>query len=229
MGSGVFFQFRTVYRFIAASTAGFLAFLIFIMSRSSSGFYAILQDMAEMLSNTVLSVEGGDAVRNSFLSEVLSPDNIAQMSRNILLSGGITASMFFLFFINRQIAYSLVLFIKKQRRDSGLIGFFVPANTIWVLSLSLVLILLTRFMKAEIPQIIAWNIFVICAILFLAQGAGIVLFLLERRAPAFRLFINVLIIVLVFSPLNMAVLAACILLGIAENWFAFRLPKQSVE
>jgi hypothetical protein len=64
--------------------------------------------------------------------------------------------------------------------------------------------------------------------LFLAQGGGIVLFALNRRAlpPVMRFFLNLLILVLIFSPgVNAFVLGGLVLLGIAENWVPFRAPK----
>ncbi len=87
-------------------------------------------------------------------------------------------------------------------------------------------IALSNMMNIQILQIIAWNIFVISAIIFLAQGAGIILHLLENRAPAFRIFVNVLVIVLVFSPLNTLLLAAVVLLGVLESRLPLRRLKQ---
>jgi uncharacterized membrane protein YedE/YeeE len=72
-------------------------------------------------------------------------------------------------------------------------------------------------------------VLVVCAILFLAQGAGIVLFTLARRTmpPALRLIFNILIIIVIFSPgINTIALVALMFLGIAENWLPLRAPKQ---
>jgi uncharacterized protein YybS (DUF2232 family) len=132
-----------------------------------------------------------------------------------------------MFFINRWAAFLAVRLIKKQRNDLGLVEFFAPARTIWALSGSIAVIVLARLLKMDMLDILAWNVFVVCAILFLAQGAGIVLSFLSRRTGASRLFISVLIIIVIISPgLNTLALAALLLLGIAENWLQLRPPKQ---
>jgi hypothetical protein len=44
--------------------------------------------------------------------------------------------------------------------------------------------------------------------------------------PLKRLFLNILVVALVFSPgVNAAALGVLTLLGIAENWVPFRAPK----
>ena len=219
---------RTAYRFILASAAGAIAFLFLILGGSrDSVFNATLLDMAEMVSSVVVSSSEADAVTQSALQMVLTPENILEMSKIILLRGGAVFSIFFMFFINRHIALLAFRLIKKQRNDRGLVDFFAPSQTIWVLSGSIALILLARLIKTDLLNIIAWNVFVVCAILFLAQGAGILIYFLSRRTGAFRLFVYILIVFLIISPgLNTVALAALLLLGIAENWLPFRLPKQ---
>ena len=84
--------------------------------------------------------------------------------------------------------------------------------------------------KLEIPEIILWNILILCAILYLAQGLGILQFFLARPtvSPSFKLLLSVLFIFLFFSPvINVVLLGGVVLLGIAENWVPFRAPKQN--
>ena len=217
-------HFRTAYRFVLASAGSAVVLLIFLLG-SASGFNAMFRDVAEMFSSVIISSSGSDAVRRSSLQQMLTPEKMLEAYKYILLRGGAMISVFFMFFINRKISLAAVWLFKKQKKDRGLAAFFAPSYTIWALSFSLAFVLLTRLLRAEIPEIIAWNVFVVCAILFLAQGAGIAIYFLSRRVS--RVFINVLIILVIIIPgLNTAAVAALLLLGIAENWLPFRVPKQ---
>jgi hypothetical protein len=202
------FNLRTAYRFIISSVAGSLAFLFYV-TRPDSTFFIMLDDIAAMFSGTGL----------------FEPDLLAELTKTIMLYGGSVATLLLLFYINRQIAVSVVWIVKRQRTERGLPLFFAPSNTIWVLSGSLAFILLSRKINAEILQILAWNVFVICAIIFLAQGAGIIMHFLQKKSSGFRILINVLIVVLIFSPLNFIALAAVLLLGVVECFVPMRRPK----
>jgi hypothetical protein len=49
------------------------------------------------------------------------------------------------------------------------------------------------------------------------------MFFLARKSPGFRLVFNILVIFVIFSPVSTVVVTILLLLGIAENWVAFRL------
>ncbi|MCL2758678.1 MAG: hypothetical protein FWD22_00475 [Treponema sp.] len=220
-------NFRTLYRFIAASVVSAITFLVYI-NHPSIRFFEMFHEIAvELFGVRTNPVPEGDVTRimNSF--PMLSPDAMVETAKAFLLRGGSVISMFILFYINRQIALTVVSIVKKQRIDTGLIAFFAPSSTIWVFIGALISILMTRTLKIEIIEIAAWNVFVICAIIFLAQGAGILMHWMLCRTSVFRLVISVLVIVLVFSPLNMFVLAGLIILGIADNWLSLRTPRAS--
>jgi len=210
-------RFRTAYRFVLAGIAGTLVFIFYVNSHISV-FYALLENIAQAFASS----DGGDAVRSSVLQQMLTPEKLMESCKSIFLKGGAVVSIFFTLFINRQAANAAVLIIKKRRIGAGLKDFFAPLNVIWVLSGSLAVILLTRLIKLEIIEILAWNVLVICAIIFLAQGGGILMYMLARRTYAVRVLFNVLIIITLFSPLNTIAVAALFLLGVAENWLPFR-------
>jgi hypothetical protein len=220
-------RFRTAYRFILASAASAAAFLLYVNS-PNSGFYRAFENMAEILSSVLApSSEGDQEVKRSAMHQMLTSENILEITKNILLRGGALLSTSFIFFINRHIAYTVLWIAKKQKRDQGLTAFFAPPNTIWVLSGAVASIFLTRLFKAEVIEIMAWNVFVVCAIIFLAQGAGILMYILARRTFAVRVFAGVLVILAVISPvLNTIAIAALLLLGVAENWLPFRAAKE---
>ncbi|MDR0487568.1 MAG: YybS family protein [Treponema sp.] len=222
-------QNQTVYRFILASVVGALSLLVIFLG-SKGDFAAMIKVQAELLASMVAAspsvANGADVVQRSALEQMLTPEKITEIIKNVALRGGALVSALFLFIVNRQIALAAARLFKKQRHENSLPAFFAPPYTIWILSFALAAVMLMRLIKAELPEILAWNVLVICGILFLAQGAGIVMFTLARRTHSFRLFVNVLAIVVIFSPLNTFALAALLLLGIAENWLPFRVPKQ---
>jgi len=214
---------RTAYRFVIASSVCAVVFLVFI-NTPSSGFFDLFSKTAEELFGA------GDSeiqIKNPLFDQIFTPDRLTEFAKMFLLRGGALVSMFFLFFVNRQMAVAVVSMIKKQRVDLGLMKFYAPANTIWALSASLAAIVLTSIFKVEILNILAWNVFVVCAIIYLAQGIGILMYWMSLRSNVFRLIINVLIIVVLFSPLNSFALAALVLLGIIDNWRPFRIAKSA--
>jgi len=209
---------RTAYRFIAGSVISAAVFLLFI-SGENSNFYATLELIAKALSENI-------GASTEAVTRIMSPENIAGTVKHFIFRGGALFTMFFLFFINRQAALAVVRIVKKQDNGRGLIDFFAPPNAIWVFFGALATVLATRLLKTELLEILAWNVFTVCGIIFLAQGAGILLYLLSMRTNAFRLAAGVLIIVLMFSPLGMFAITALLLLGIAEYWRPIRMARK---
>jgi len=228
---------RTLFRFIAASIAGTLVFLAMLFSMSrDEGFSALIHSQIETISSLYISSSGADAAQQAFLERLLTPDRIIEAFTMIIIRGGALFSAFFVFFFNRQAAFAFARLFRRQGRRQGgnaahdLTGFYAPRKTIWVLSLCLPVILLCRAISLEIAEVAAWNLLMICVIMFLAQGGGIVLFFTGRlRSFITRLLFSLLFIGVVFSPgLNALALVALILLGIAENWLSLRVKKQEV-
>jgi hypothetical protein len=232
-GETGFPRVRAVYRFIAASLAGAAVFLgIAWFFRGDDGFSGLIRAQAQALSSAYSAASEADAVRHSLAEQLLTPEKLLETITAIALRGGALAAACMLFFISRQISLALAgLFRKQGGGEQGkLAAFHAPANTIWALSLCLAAVLVTRRAGLEIPEIAAWNALLICVILFLAQGGGIVLYALARRplAPAPRFLCTALMVVALCSPgLNMFVLGALVLLGIAENWLPLRRPEQN--
>ena len=232
IGNVKFVQIRTLYRFIFASAAGCIAFLLFIVggNQSDSGFNIMVRNMAEFVTSVIISASQSDAVRHSTLQQLLTPQRVLEVTRSVVFRGGALLSIILLLFLNRQMSFSIFWLIKKQRKNPGLSVFYAPPYTIWVLSCSLALILLSSLFKVEILGIAAWNVFVICVIIFLAQGTGILAFLLKRRSPSFRLAANVLIVIAILSPgLNTLAIVALFLLGIIEIWRPIRAQISAVR
>jgi len=215
---------RTAYRFVIASSICAVIFLIFINSPTSVYYELFSKTLEELFGN---GTDSEVHVKNLLFSQTFTPESLTELARMFLLRGGALISMFFLFFINRQVAITVVSVVKKQKINHGLTAFYAPANTIWVLSGALATIVLTGIFRMEILGILAWNVFVICALIFLAQGAAILMYWMSLKSNAFRLIINVLIIVVLFSPLNSFAIVALVLLGIIDNWRPFRIAKSA--
>jgi hypothetical protein len=222
---------RTAYRLILGALAGSLTFLgIVYVPAQGAEFSAIVRSQAEALSSLYIASSGADAARRSFLESYASPERILELLKLAAFRGGAVASCLFLFFVSYQAALFFAWTIRRVRLagQGGLRGFHAPPLSIWVLSFSLLAVLLFRILNITALETVAWNVLTICAMLFLAQGGGVALFMLSRRMlpPLMRMLLNVLIIVLIFSPgINALVLGALVLLGIAENWVPFRAPK----
>jgi hypothetical protein len=225
-----FLRIRTAYRLIIAAAAGALMFLglAYVSERGGSGFSVILRSQAEMLSSFFIAQAGTDAVQQSFLERQITPERIMEAMSFVALRGGALVSCMVMFYISRQLAGSFGVLIRHIPPKPGLRDFHAPAHLIWVLSFSLLAVLLARVIKVAVPEIAAWNMLIVCAMMYLAQGGGIIRYFLTRRnfSPFMRLMFKVLIIVLIFSPgINALALGAVILLGVAENWAPLRTPK----
>jgi hypothetical protein len=222
---------RTVLRFMAASVAGALVFLAVIFSLGSNeGFSALLRSQIETVSSAYITESGVSADQRAFLEGQLSPDRVLELFSLLILRGGALISAVFLFFFSRQTAFLFGRLFRRQAGGMGndLIGFFAPRKAIWILTLCLPVILLCRLPSLRIIEIAAWNVLAICAIMFLAQGGGIVLFNLARRPMPLimRLLCGIAFVLIIFSPgINVAALGILVLLGIAENWLPLRVVK----
>ncbi|MDR1100434.1 MAG: YybS family protein [Treponema sp.] len=222
-------RIRTAYRLIGGALAGSLVFL-FIMytSLNNTGFSALARSQVEALLSFYIASSGADAVRRSFLEQQVNADRVLEFLKLGVLRGGAVASCLILFFFSRQAARFLARIIRHISPSDSLRGFHVPPFSIWILSFSLAAVLGSRIIGIPVLETVSWNVLIISVMLFLAQGGGIALYVLSHRAmpPMIRFFLNVLLIVLIFSPgINALALGVLVLLGIAENWLPFRAPK----
>jgi hypothetical protein len=224
------FRIRAAYRLILGALAAGLLGIMFV-SGDSAGLGAFVRSQADLLSSLAADSAGGDAVRRSLLEQELSPQRIMSIFNTVLLRGGILASSMLILFISRQLSLGLAAFAAKKRGAGpggpvkSLRDFHVPPFFIWVFSLSLGGVLLFRLVGLSVPETMLWNLLTICALVYLAQGFGIVQFLLSRREmPApMRFLLNLGIILAILSPgINMAALGLLVLLGIAEYWLPLR-------
>jgi len=231
-------------RLIAGSCLGSLLFsLILFRNMDSQIFLEYLKNIVNSLVSVYQS-SGADVVQKAML-ETLTPEYVMELIMAFMLRGGSLISCVLLFFVCCQVSLILVrlsfrLFSKnlqgiifREARLKGvnsLAAFHVNPIVIWFFSFSLLFVVLTRTVKFEIPEIVLWNILVICSILYLAQGLGIMQFFLVRPSisPFLRMLIVIAFVFILFSPLiNAFLFGGLVLLGIAENWLPLRVSKQS--
>jgi hypothetical protein len=217
---------RTLFRFIAAAVAGACAYMsLTFLPGGGYGF----RSQIEAVYSLYIASSGADAAERTLLEQALTTDRMFELFSMIIMRGGAVVSAFFVFFYSRQLAFVFTRLFRRQQSPSDLIGFHVPRRAIWVLSLCLPVILLCRTMSLGMIEIAAWNLLVICAIMFFAQGGGIALFYLARRPRSIlmRLLGMALVVCVIFSPgINVLAVTMLILLGIAENWLPLRVVRQ---
>ena len=217
-------QMSADMRLLAGSCLGALLFTaIFFRIMASPGFAENVASWIHVLGSFNRS-SGTDVVQTAMI-ESLNTELVLDAMRSLMLRGASLISCIFLFFVSRQISLTVVHMSRRERASPFFTGVHVYPLIIWVFSASLLLVVLTRIINLEIPEIILWNILILCAILYLAQGLGILQFFLTRPAmpPFLRLSVSILFVVLLFSPvINAVLLAGIVLLGIAENWVGFR-------
>jgi len=217
-------------RFITGCALGTVTFiLIFLRLMDAPGFYEYI---ANMLNNLI---------QQNALFMVVNTEMVFEAIRSVLLRGGSLIAAVLMFALSRQTSLLFARLIPGKTRNTSetftvylqrvntLEAFRAPPLLIWIFSSSLLLVVLTSRAGFQAPEIVLWNILILSAILYLAQGVGILQTFLSRPAlsPFIKLLCLVLIIFMFFSPvLNMALLAGFVLLGIAENWVPFRVSKK---
>jgi hypothetical protein len=235
LGGPAFLRTRALYRLIAGALGA--ALLALALSRNNAtGLGSLVRSQAEALSTLYVSSAGGDAVRRSLFEQELSPERIVAVFNVVLSRGGALASGVMVLFLNRQISLGLAALRRKRHPERGgealpaasLKGFRAPVFLIWPLSGALAAILLLRITGFGLAEVAAWNVLTLCALIYLAQGLGIVQFALGRRdlPVLLRLVLNIGIILVVFSPgINVIALGLLVLLGITEQWVPLRAPS----
>jgi hypothetical protein len=228
-GKSRFFRIPGIARFIiASSVCGLLILGVLFHALDDGIFYEYFKNQLEAIKSHYFS-SGSDAVRNA-LMESLTTDFILEAAKAVLVRGGALASWVLIFFVNRQISLALARIFRKRNRAGSIVSFHVPSFLIWILSSSLLLVLICRAAGFGNGEILVWNILTLCCILYFAQGLGIIQYFLTGPAvpPLRRLLISVVLIILLLSfGINAIFLGLIVLLGIAENWVFFRKPKIS--
>ncbi len=226
-----FLRVRTSFRLVFSSVI-LLAIhlpLMYDLFQQKDFYQSLLADIEAALSMIPIEEMGSDAVAQSLIQNFFTPEHMVNSVVFFGLRGGGIVSILLFFFLSRQLSFSLARMFRRTDPAPGLALFKIKSSFIWVFSFSILILLVSFLMKLEILEIIAWNIFIICGIVYAAQGMGIVMFFLNRpggRPRGFRVLLNLLFVIMIFR-LNLMVyfLAVLAVLGILENWVPFRAPK----
>jgi hypothetical protein len=199
----VFVRMRTAFRFVMSSciVLGIYIPLVYNLFQQEAFYQSFMADIEYALAIIPFAENSSDVVEQALLRDFFTPENIIDNIVFFGIRGGALCSIMIFFFLNRQASFSIArIFRRKQIVPSGLILFKVKSSFIWVLSLSILALLVSLQFDFEIPEIIAWNIFVLCVIVYSAQGLGIVLFFLNRPSVSrkLRILLNVLFIMMIF-------------------------------
>ena len=222
-----------IKRFIIGASFGALLLMLFYFRlMNTPGFLDYFTSLFDSLLSTN-RLNGSNVVENALL-ESITAETVLGFINMVMLRGGALISSMFLYFVSFEAGFLLsrIPFGRRGKipqKRSLFIAFHVSPQIIWVLSFSLLFIVLTRMAKFEIPEILLWNILVLCIILYLTQGIGILQFFLAKSTIPFflRFLLSIMFIIMIFSPvINVVLLAAVILLGIAENWAPLRVSKK---
>ncbi|MDR2110484.1 MAG: YybS family protein [Spirochaetaceae bacterium] len=227
---GFFPHPRPAYRLIIGSAAGALSLFPVIFAAGDQGTAQFIRAQADLLASLYAASSGADVVERSLSEHYMTPERIMEQIRFVALRGGAVVSCLLLLFMSRQAASVITWFARRVRTGGNIIRFHVDPRFIWALSFSLLAVLIGLVTKVTVLEIGAWNILILCAILYLVQGGGILMYFLSRIAvpPAFRFALNLLVCIVIVSPrINSFALGALVLLGIAENWVPFRAPESN--
>ena len=233
---GFSLKFCATARLVIGSSLASLLFIDFFFRAMASPYFlehvgTVTQAMAARQ-----AAAGSDVVRNALFAE-MTPEMLIHVIRSTVLRGGALVFSALMFFICRQTAFLLARLFARDKplganshEVNSLALFRAHPALIWVLSVSLLLAVLASMANLEIPGILLWNILIVCGILYLAQGIGILQFFLAGTAitPFLKLLLCITFIVLFLSPgINAVLFGGVVLLGIAENWVPFRVPKSN--
>jgi hypothetical protein len=220
---GAFLRMPAAYRIVIGALATSLALALYSVRDDQDSLF---RSQAEMLSSLYAGASGADEVQRSLTEHYMTADAILEILRSAALRGGTTASCVALFAVSRQLSLVVAALIRRKRRGGSLALFHVRPECIWALSCSLLAIVGGLNFGIAPLEIAGWNILVLCAILYLAQGGGITIFFLARLPPGMRFALNLGVLALILSPgINVVFMGALILLGVAENWVPLRAPK----
>jgi hypothetical protein len=220
---------RTARRFMAGAAAVTALFLFMAGGLFYGGeFRAMFRPQAEFLSSLYAASSEGDAVRRSVMEEFFTADHILDILDMLVKRGGALGSSMILFFVSRRLSFFAARVAGSGFRSETLPGFHAPPETIWILSFSLLGILFFRMVSFGIGETAAWNAMVLSAIVFFAQGGGIVLWFLSRKSfsPVLRVLVYIGFLFVLLSPvINAFAMGLLVLLGIAENWAPLRASE----
>jgi hypothetical protein len=224
---------KTPYRIIIGAVLSFLVFILILFGFSrGEAFNLFIEAQTEALLKIYTAQPGSAAPEG--VERFLNSGRLAGIIRNLILRGGGFVSCLFLLTLSRETAFFFAGRYFKRRGmpapfsslPGRLAAFHADFFPVWILSFSLLAVLVFRLSGVSPAETAAWNVLFASALLFLAQGMGILSFFLGRLKKGSRFFFFFVILFMLLSPgINAFFLGALVLLGIAENWLPLRVLK----
>jgi hypothetical protein len=224
---------KTPYRIIIGSILSFLVFLLILFGFSNGEDLSFfIKSQTEALLKIYAAQPGNAAAEG--MEGFLNSGRLVDLIRNLILRGGGFVSCLFLLALSREIAF---FFARRYFKRRGMPAPFDPLSRrlaachadffpVWILSFSLLAVLVFRLSAVSPAETVAWNVLFASAALFFAQGTGILSFFLSRMKGGSRFLFLFAIIFMFLSPgINAFFLGVLTLLGIAENWLPLRVVK----
>jgi hypothetical protein len=227
------YRLQPAYRLAIAAVLSAGLMLLALNVSVEGGIVALIESEAAILSQFYAAEAAGEAEAAGVtgagaaiagtgvggLFGGLDPGYIARTMEALLFRGGAAAALMLLFYGSRGLGRWLHRLIRRRPRQECLALFHNASALVWVLSSSIAALMLGHWQDWEPVELAAANALVVCAVLYLAQGWGIVL-ALGRRSQGFARFLPALVaLLIVMSPgINFIFLGILALVGIAEHW-----------
>jgi uncharacterized membrane protein len=214
---------RRLYRFLlAVGITGLLGLPFFLHPQTGD----VLRNLVELHLRAAGVLAEGDALMSAQLDVVL--ERVTDVVRNTFLLGYcavLTSNWYMGTVLGMRTLGRLEGFPELQR-------FFLPADMVWYLVVSLAVALMARLFGTETVGHIAWNVVSVIAFLYALQGVGILWYLMERSGapPSVRLIVPPVLAILLFVPgLNYIVLLGLPGLGVSETWIHYKRGLEQEE
>ena len=206
--------------------AGALICNLVLLGLFSRAYQTIeFQELMKSQVQLIASIYGQGSTETASIFDI---DRLMDLLWNFIMRGGALFSALIMLFINRQLSITLIRFFGGPRRDRVFSRFHVHPHIIWLLSFTVILILVSNILNWIMFGIILSNLLTLFILMYMAQGLGIIqFFTMKPGFPAFlRILFPIIFIVLLFSPvINFLLLGSVVILGITEHWIRLRINK----
>ena len=211
---------------LGASLCAIISAGLFLNIADSPVFQEMIKAQIEAIAAFYRNA-GFDLAQDNIL-DTLTIDAVLEALKNVTIRGGALISSIIILFASRQISIFVIGFFGAKRSLKVFVNFHVDPRFVMILGSAVLLLTVSSIFRLSGPLTVLWNIVILCGMMYLAQGLGILrFFIVKHNAPPFvRFLLPVVFVFLLFRPvINAVLLGTVVLLGIAENWVSFRKPR----
>ena len=223
------YQIPGAYRLAIGASLCTVVFIAFFQKIFDNPlFYDSIKSQIESIAAFYFSGNAQDA--KNTIQDSIDIDRLMELMKDMIIRGGALFSSIVMLFINRQLSVFIIRLFGGPKRKKVFQNFHVNGRVIWLLIFSIALALVSRSLGWTAFGIIMWNIIILCVLMYLAQGFGIMGYFMSKPGfpPFIRFIVPVVFVFLLFSPvINAIMLGIIAILGIVENWMSFRVMNIS--